>query len=776
MISKFCDFILDKKRAFITLLVGLGVVFAFCSGLPKIVADFGYRVWFHEGSPRLVQFDEFERRFGSDELVIVGVKSEDGIFDLDSIELVQNLTEDLWQAPEVIRVDSITNYNWVHGIEGEIIVEPLVPGDEELTPAILKDRLDVSLKDKVIPDYLLSKNAKSTIIYVALKPSLQTTPDYETVITGVRKVLDKYKDKSNHEIHLTGSSALNYAFQENSQKDMKNLIPLVLLFTLLFLALSLRSVLGVLLPFLVIFLTIFATLGAAGLFGITINVMTSIVPQFMIALSIAVAVHLLASYYQFLRKGIEKLEALRLAIDKNILPTLLTTISTAIGFISFSTSGLPPIGMMGRLAAIGTVLAWFISFFVLIPLLVLLPVRVKKSTKKNNKSDQLDTEALKPSEFSYKMAHLVDKFKFPIIIVFSSLALLSIFSIPKIPVSSDPFKYFDPKTEISKGNLFVEENVGGSVAIEISIDSGKPDGIKNPAFLKQVEDFDRWLLSDKRITKTVSVIDILKQMNKTLQGGKEEAYVLPQTQPEIAQQLFLYTMNLPQGMDLNNRMSLDNSAMRLTAFTYEHESNAFIAIRDLIEKVSLEKFNLKAEVTGKVPLYQSTNEMVVTSFKKSLSLAIFLVALLMIIGLKSVPLGLFSMIPNAFPLVMGAGYLFALGKNLDIGTVVVGSVCLGIAVDDTIHFLTNYRKNRNDGLSSVDALAKIYSFTAPALITTTIVLVASFSTFIAAQFIPNRNFGILVSLILCTALIADLIFLPALLFLKKDKPSGDVKV
>ena len=227
-------------------------------------------------------------------------------------------------------------------------------------------------------------------------------------------------------------------------------------------------------------------------------------------------------------------------------------------------------------------------------------------------------------------------------------------------------------------------------------------------------------------------------------------------------------MNLPQGMDINNRVTIENDAIRLTSMSFEHDSERFLGFIDEMEKKGKE-MGLNLWVTGKGRLYQSNNELVVKSFLVSVCLAIFLVGILMLIGLGSVKIGLLSIIPNAAPLVIGSGFVYLYGATLDIGSAVVGSVCLGIAVDDTIHFLANYQKFRDSGDDPRISIAKVFTNTVPALITTTVVLVAAFGCFVFASFVPNQKFGIFVAFILMVALVADLLLLPAILLLMDKK-------
>lgn len=750
-----------SSRPKLSILTFLLLSFVIASGALKLKADFSYRVWFDESNPKLAEFDVFERRFGSDELTVLVVHSPSGIFDKESIEVIHDLTEQMWQVSEVIRVDSITNFNWVHGEDEELIVEPLIDEDAQIDINYLREKKAIALNEKMIVNYLINKEADTAIIYSRLKPGLDTLPNYEKIVKEMRALVEKFKGRGDHLFHITGNSAINYAFKETSQADFKKLVPFVISMTILFLVLSFKSLFGVFLPLVVVALTIVITMGATGWLGISINNVTAVVPQFMIAICIAVAVHLLVTFFQFYNGGMNKLEAIKHSAKKNFIPTLLTTISTSIGFFSFASSPIPPVFGMGVMAGIGTLASWGISYFVIVPLICLLPV--KRRTQSTLADDIYDS-----SSRSKKAAVIVHKFRFLIITLCTLFTGLCLFLATKVEVNSDPYKYFAPDYSISIATDFVESKLGGASGAEIVIESGRAEGIKDPEFLKKVELFQSWIEQFPFVTKIVSVVDILKNMNKVLNADDEKFYVLANNKELIGQQLFLYTMNLPQGMDVNDRITLSSDALRITAMWTLHESKVALDTIALIEKRAKE-FGLNAYVTGKNPLYQSNNGLVVNSFLTSLTLAVFLVTILLIIGLRSLKLGLLSMIPNTIPLIFGGGLVYVMGQSLDIGTVLVGSVCLGIAVDDTIHFLASYKKHMASGVGAIESVARVFTHTVPALFVTTLVITASFFTFYFGTFVPNSNFGIFVSSILCMALILDVTFLPALLLALNTK-------
>jgi predicted RND superfamily exporter protein len=234
---------------FKTIMFSVILIALFAAGVSKLYSNFGYRVWFQETNPNLIEFDAFERKFGSDEVALIAVNSPDGVFDNQSLSLLKNLTEDLWQSKDAIRVDSITNYNWVHSEGDDILVEPLIPEEyEDINASLLLERKEIALNHNVIPDYLINRKGNTALIYVNLKPSINEIPDYKEIVGSLRRIVRKYQvlggkkgaqtpvlddpeydnkisaDKGefdygdNHTFYITGNPALTFAFQEELEK------------------------------------------------------------------------------------------------------------------------------------------------------------------------------------------------------------------------------------------------------------------------------------------------------------------------------------------------------------------------------------------------------------------------------------------------------------------------------------------------------------------------------------------------------------------------------
>ena len=284
--------------------------------------------------------------------------------------------------------------------------------------------------------------------------------------------------------------------------------------------------------------------------------------------------------------------------------------------------------------------------------------------------------------------------------------------------------------------------------------------------MKKSEDFINWIQNKEYVIRTTSVVDILQKMNKTLHRGKEEYNTVASTKRALSDHLFLYTLGLPEGMDLKNQVSLDNRYFRLIVLWNLKDTTTAVKMSDLfIEKAS--SLGLTIFEGGQSPIYNRVNKLVVTTFFKSISLSLPMIFMILLIVFRDLKLALLSLIPNVFPLAVAAGLMYLSGDTVDVGNVIVFSVCLGIAVDDTIHFLANYKIKKKNGLTTSESLKSTLAQTGKALILTTVLLAIGFGMFIFGDFVPNQKFGIYCSIILVLALLSDLIILPAILFISE---------
>lgn len=727
-------------------------------GLGKVESDFGYRIWFRESEPLLKRYDDFQAKFGNDDLVNIIIHSPSGIFDKQSIQVIKEATQELWLVPDVISVDSLTNYQWTSAEDDDITIEDFIP--EEFNQEILNNKKKIALADKTLPDYLINRKATVTNIYAKIKPYFTGAPDDKLIIEKTRELIEKLKAKlpkdSDHEFYINGSLDVNNTFREASEHDVITIFPIVFVLILIFLVITFKRALGVILPIVIILITTLSTFGLAGYLGIKFNNMIAMVPTIIIAIAIADSVHVLITYFQFRSLGHNNKEATKLAFEKNIKPTLLTSISTSIGFLSCTTSDLIPLRDMGLLAAFGTMLAWFFTMLLIAPILSKVNIKWDKSKNSSDKKSE--------SKYSDTIVEYIDRFKNPIFYGLILLAIIFSYLGFQNEVNSNPYDYFSDNVPLKKSNDFTLKNLGGFYGPQLVINSGKKDGIKDPTFLKNVDRFQNWLEEKEYISRVTSVVEIVKAMNKSMHGDNEDHYIIPENRKTVAELLFLYSMSLPQGKDLNDRMSVNRDSMRMNVLWKTQGSKLSLERMAMMEERAKD-FNLDAIVTGKMPIYQNMMSFVVESFFSSITLALFGISGLLIIIFKSFKLGVISMLPNIIPLSFGAGLMTILSRPIDVGTALVSSVCLGIVVDDTIHFLSSFNICKQKGMDTKSSLKYVLGTTGAALFWTTVILVVGFGAMIFADFTPNSSFGLLTALVLTIALVVDLIFLPALLLI-----------
>ena len=761
------------------LLLSFVLLAASIPGLQGLTPDPTHRAYFKASDALRIQVEEMERRFSNDDSVVLMVHSPSGVFDAETSELLVRLTEEMWRVPDIIRVESLSNYRWVRASGDDIVVEPLIPDHGPYTDAVLAERKSVALNHEIIPGYLVSEDAKTALVIGFVRPDDKGSAAAPgPIVNGVREMISRHQG-SDHEFHITGRTAVMQSFLEATEHDMKSFMPFLLIIVVVMLWLNFRR-LGAFTPLIVVIFSVIATMGISGWLGMKVTNITAVVPQFLIAIGIANAIHILNSYFALIRKGEDRRDAMYQALSENFMPTVMTSVTTAIGFLSFVTSDIIAIGQLGVMVGIGVEVAWVLTYLLLPPVVLLLP-SFKRGGKRAHNQPAVQTagelDAIHAPRLDRYVAAL-SKFRLPVVAVFLAIAAVSVYLASDIRVNANPFKYFAEGFWLRTANDFAERHLNGAQGMEVLIETGLEDGIKDPAFLSKVEQFQQWIDRQHGVVKTMSVLDILKQTNRSVHGDEQAFYALPNIRDEVSQLLFLYSLNLPQGLDLSNRVTARNDALRISVkWTLYDSADATGAAKMIAEKGR--SMGLNVSTTGKVLLFQNMNQYVVKSFFTSFGSSLLLISLLMMAGFMSVRLGLLSLVPNIVPMFIGGAILKFLGHPFDIGAVVVASVCIGIAVDDTIHFMSHFKRCIDKGCSPEEAVKRTFHEVFPAVWAITVILVSAFGLFAFADFVPNQNFGILTAGILTFALIAEATMTPALLLLvfkRKRIPAGQREV
>jgi predicted RND superfamily exporter protein len=757
--KKYIEF-LYKFRWVIAIGVPL-LVLALASNLKHLEMDGSYRIWFGENSKTLKDYDDFRRTFGNDDAMIISFKDENGIFNKKALQSIDNITQKLWQMKYVARVDSLTNYQYVHANPEEpddVIVEDFIQDIESQDRAYFEDRKNIAVNDSLIVDGFISRDGKTTMISARLVPKVNDESDKSAeIMKMVREILAPEIERTGYKYYLNGGPPLNQAFVEIGTRDAMTFTPLVIIASMILLLILFRRVSGALIPIGVVVMTFMTVLAVQVMLGYKLNNFTANLPVFVVAIGIADAVHLYIIWIMYKREGEANKDAVLHSVQKNMLPVFLTSLTTAIGFATLTISKVIPVLTLGIATASGAVLAFIISLVWMPAVLLLLKKEVKTEVVLKQKSK-------KPLGYG---AFILRNNKKIIIITTLIFSLLAV-GLFKVKVDSNTIRYFDKSVDIRKSTEFLMENLTGPMAYEIVVDSGKKDGIKDPAFMKTVEKFCK-VYQEKfpDVRHMSSLVDTVKRFNKVL-DKKEE---VPDTQELIAQYLLLYSLSLPQGMEINDKMDIDERKLRITG-----QVNIVDTSKDL-EMIHFaedwwKKTPFSATVQGQTAMFAYMQSDVTDTLIYSLSLAIVLVSIIMLLIFKRVKLLWVFILPNILPVMLVVGLMGWIGINIDIGVAIAGAIIIGVAVDDTIHFLVKYFDARKRGLDLEDSFDEVLRYAGRAILFTTLILSISFSLFAFSTFTPNQNFGIVTASALLIAFVVDLLLLPALLSLTDKVKRG----
>ncbi|MCH8203135.1 MAG: MMPL family transporter [Proteobacteria bacterium] len=744
-------------------------VLGIASGMRHLEFSTNYRVFFSDENPEMTAFETFQNIYTKNDNIVFVVKPKTGkVFTPEVIEAIEKITARAWSIPYTIRVDSITNFqhSWADG--DDLTVEDLIRGGGGLSQAELDRRQAIALAEPLLRNNLISADAATTGINVTLQMpqvDFREVPEAVAVARGI--ATDIRAEYPELKIALSGLSMLNNAFAEAGEKDITTLVPIMYGVLLLFMILMLRSFSATFSTLLVIGFSSVAAMGLAGFAGIKLTPISVTAPTIILTLAIADSIHILVTMLTLMREGHDKTYAIKESMRINFLPVSITSLTTIVGFLSLNFSDSPPFWHLGNITAAGIAVAWALSLAFLPAILALLPVRCKARTASK-----------------YSMQKLLGRFADFVLIrrrsilVIMGAASLALFAlIPTIELNDQWVEYFDERIEFRNDSEFAIANLNGPYIIEYSMEAIEAGGISNPEYLENLETFTAWLRTQPEVAHVFSYTDIIKRLNKNLNGDDPEFYRIPDERQLAAQYLLLYELSLPYGLDLNNRINIDKSATRVSA-TLVNVSTA--ELRTFVDRS-------QAYVASHLPPYmvgKATSASVMFSYisqrniegmLKGNVVAVIVIAGIMILALRSFAIGAMSIIPNAVPILMAFGVWALLVGQIGMAASVVAATSLGIVVDDTVHFLTKYLRGRREkGLNRPDAIRYAFETVGQAIILTTIILTFGFAVLATSTFLINAQMGLLTALTIVIALAVDFLMLPAILMIgyKTEETQG----
>ena len=745
-------------KPWLVVLAVFAVIAVIAGGLSRIGFTEDYRAFFGDENPQLLAFEELERTYTkSDNVMFILAPESEDVFTAQTLQAVAELTEAAWQLPYSIRVDSLTNFQWSHAEEDDMIVEDLVA--DPANPEIEKIK-SVALGEPRLAGQIVSTKGHVTGVNVTVQlPGENPNVENPEVVKAARALRDEITAKyPDIDVHMTGIVFMNNAFSEATNKDMKTLIPLTFVVILISIGLILRGWTGLVTTLFVVSLSIVCAMGLAGWLGIVLTPASASAPIIILTMAVADSVHILVTFFDEFRRDPDRRAAMRESIRVNLQPVFLTSLTTAIGFLSLNFSDSPPFHDLGNICAMGVLAAFVLSVTLLPALMVILPV--KASRKKASQSPAME-----------RLAEFVIAKRTPLLYGMGVVILVLAAFVPRNELNDVFVEYFDQRIEFRRASDFADENLSGLYRIDYSLRSGEAGAVNDPDFMAKVENFANWYRQQPKVVHVSSYTDMLKQVNKNMHADDEGWYKVPEQRDLAAQYMLLYEMSLPYGLDLNNQIDIDKSATKFAVSmrtvsvneVLQMEANAQAWLRENAPEIT-------TEGSGPPVMFSHITRRNIYSMILGTSIALVLISLLLIIALRSLKIGLISLVPNLFPALMAFGLWGILVAQIGLSLSIVTGLTLGIVVDDTVHFLSKYlRARRERGLSSPDAVRYAFRTVGKALVVTSIVLIAGFLVLTFSTFKMNSGMGLMTAITICFALIADFLFLPPLLMKLEEK-------
>jgi predicted RND superfamily exporter protein len=665
--------------------------------------------------------------------------------------------------PHAIRVQSLSNFQHTEVKGDELYTSYLVEDPLELDDAKLAKIRQIALQEPALLHAAVSPqgHVAAIAVTVMVEPGRRSAP---MIAEWAEAVRDDYRERYPEvDFYLSGTVVFNQALSNATAESLQTLLPLSFLATLIALYAMLRSVSGVVITMLVVNGSIIGAVGVAALLGITFQPISSYAPAIILTLGIADCIHILISYQQQLRHGLAKQAAMLESLRVNYQPVMLTSLTTAVGFLFMNTSESPPFRDMGNIVSIGVMLALALSLVLLPALAMLVP---PPKVAERDSAGQL---------YMLRFADwLIQRWRAMLAV---SLAVMLIFAlgVPRNTFNDVWSLYFDESYDVRKANDFMSRELTGMHRVDYSIPARDQGGISEPEYLLALDAFKTWAEAQPEVVYAVSYADIIKRLNRNMNGADETFYRVPESRELAAQYLLMYEMSLPFGLGLDNQMSMNQDQTLFGIVLYQTDSATVLAFAKRAD----------AWIAANFPAYMQTTATGLdllfgeVAYRNSVSMisgtlgAFLVISLMIMFALRSVRYGLLSLLPNILPAIMAFGLWGLLSGQVGLSLSVVACLTLGIVVDDTVHFLSKYvRAKREQSLSTEAAVRYAFRTVGVALVATSIILVANFGVMAFSGFYPSSSLGTLTAITIVMALVVDMFFFAPFLLLLDRRRGG----
>lgn len=791
--NQFEVFTLRICRYRYLVIIGVLVVAAFAaSGLRNITVDTSNESFLFPDDPVLIRYEEFREQFGRDDVIIIAIKG-DNVFTLEFLNRLQNFHQKIAdEIPFVASITSLINIRETRGEGDRLIVDDLLTtlptNQNELEN--LRRRV---LANPLYQNRLISADGEFTSIIVelsrfsgegglAVDDALSffdetdvptgnneklTEAEIHQLVMQMDELTRQYSIQG-FEVIMAGTPAVTDTLKLTLQEDVRKFIVLVVAVIMILLLIAFRVIGAVVLPLGVVLLALVSTIGLMGHLGISVKLPTVILPSFLLAVGVGAAIHLLEIWKQKRVSGEQDHQAIASAVRHAGLPILLTSLTTAVGLGSFSLAEVAPIAELGLFSAIGIIIALIYTLLLLPAGLAVLPAgKVKKNQPENEDEQDIINKALvNIASWSVRKAK-------PICVLSALLLAGSLLVAAQLRFSHDVLSWLPEEWPIRQATEMVDNNMGGSVSLEVIIDTGVENGLHDRDTLIKIDQLSQEIeeapIGAISVGSTLSIAVLLKEIHQALNGNNPEYYRIPENERLIPQEFLLFENSGSDDVEdlVDSRFQIGRLSLRVP-WRDTLEYSPFI---NIVNDKFKDAFGNSAtyEITGMMSLFSRTLEAAIFTTAKSYAIAFGAITIMMILLIGRIASGLISMIPNLTPIAITLAIMQITGIPLNLFTMLVASIAIGLAVDDTIHFMHHFHRYL-DKFGDVElAVRKTLLTSGRAMLTTSVILSVGFFVFCFASMSNLIQFGILTGMTIILALLADFVLAPALMSLRYGK-------
>ena len=709
-----------------------------------------------EKHPAFVFSNRAEEWFNIKDAIIIAIENKNGIYNYSTLKKIKDITKKLQKMPEIDKNDVTSLYTAdnIVGTEEGMDVKPFykrVPKTKEKLKELRKKVRD----NDMIFGRLVSNDEKVSIIVAEIGDSVFSQKFYHKILKFVKSYENPEK------LYVAGRPIIEGTMAYLGPRDMKKMVPIVILVILIVLYLVIKSLKATLFTFLVVIFSTIWSFGLMALLKIPIYAVSTMIPVMLIAIGVADGIHIYNHLHLYIseNKNATKNDAVKDVIKGMWKPVMMTSVTTAVGFLSLLTSQVYPIKYFGLFTAFGVMVAMMLSLL-LIPgsILVFGLPRWKKKARKDNSAEN--------DKFSKTVAQSILKYKGVIVAVTLVVIIISIYGVTKVWINSSFLDKFEKNSAIVKTDKFINDHFGGTSSLNVILTSDKKDIFKEPQVLKLIDKMQNDVENSLQVVgNSFSLSDYIKRMNKVMNADKEEFNKIPDSKKLIAQYLLLYEMS-----------GNPDNLWKVTDYDYQKANVIFQLKKDdsksinsaikVIEKYKndFEKYGIKLRYAGSGYKALVFTDLILQGQIMSLIMSLVIIIILLSLMFKKVSVGIIGSIPIIITALIGFGIMGLFNIPLSTTTALLSSIAIGIGIDYAVHFIERYKIYAGITHDKMLSAQLTMHHSGRAIIFNAFVVIAGFMVLMFSVFPPNRALGALVSLNMFTSFLGTVTIMYIILY------------